>query len=102
MAALVPAVAALAVADPDVEAAADRIELGQLLLELVGDPIELDLPAAGAAVGKRSTEHLVDLLGSRSVGPLAVVGPGPSARLAGIARSLLTRERGGLPLRLAP
>jgi len=102
MAALVAAAAASAVADPDIEAPTDRPQLGQLLLVLVGDSIELDLPAALAAVGKRGAEHLIDLLGGRPVGPLAVVGSGPSARPTGIALPLLTRERGGLAFRLAP
>lgn len=74
---------------------------GQLLLVLVGDPVEFDLPAAIAAIRKRGFEHLIDFLGSRPVGPLAVAGARPSARPAGVARGLLARERGGLALCLA-
>lgn len=89
MAALVAAPAAAAAADLDLDPAAERPRLGDLLLILVGDPVELDLPAAFAAVGKRGAERLVDLLGSGSVGPLALVSPGLSARPAGIALGLL-------------
>ena len=96
VAALVAATAAPAVADPDVEAPTDRPQLGQLLLVLVGDPVELDLPAALAAIRKRGLEHLVDLLGGRPAGTLAVVGAGPSARPAGI-RAWASRARTGRP-----
>ena len=64
MTALVAAPAASTVADTNIKAAADRRQLGQLLLVLVGDPVELDLPAALTALAQRGTEHLVDLLGA--------------------------------------
>jgi len=65
MAPLAAAPAASAATDSDVEAAAKRLLFGELLLVLVSGPIEFDLPAAPAAIGKRGGEHLVYLLGGR-------------------------------------
>lgn len=102
MATLVAAPAASAVCDHHIEAPADRIQLGQLLLVLVGDSIEPDLPAALTAVGRRGLEDLIDLLRDGPVRPPSVGGPGLSSSSPGIAFALLARERRGLALRLAP